>query len=512
MTPYCMHNEVHIMENDSLDLDPISAVFSVPVLISHSSSALSSTTSKIEQMFAAIEKGDLPTLTSLLSDCTDVNALKEHLTGRGLLYAAAEAGHKAVVVFLLGVGANPNAKTNYGGTPLHAAAQEGHDAIVELLLNVGADPIAKDDNGHMPLSSAMAGVCAMIHQMKSDNEAEDLAKKEAYIAIFNRLLKAGADPNEISFGKTLLHDAVVAGHLAIVELLIKAGAKLEKIYKKDSNPFSYTPLSWLVSQLSFSHAKEKYVAIVDLLLRSGADPKAGRTLYDAYRLKQTAIVTLLLKAGAANDLSQEDKNTFLYSAAEEGSILDAELLLKAGADPRGANCGKTMLHGAAKMGRTAMVEFLIKAGAEPKATDWGGSTALHEAAKAGHADIVKLLLAAGADPHQPNRDGVTPHYLASFLQYERDNYVLSLIGRIPDEATVLTEEQEAERVRHAQTLEVLRLHALGAYSFSGSGRAAPSLFPAAAGAASFGTANTALHHETGSATSSVESLSVSTPP
>ena len=71
------------------------------------------------------------------------------------IHIAAGAGHIEAVKQHLVDGANVNAKTNSGRTPLHSAAWGGHKEIAELLIAEGADVNAKRDNGKTPLDSAI---------------------------------------------------------------------------------------------------------------------------------------------------------------------------------------------------------------------------------------------------------------------------------------------------------------------------------------------------------------------
>ena len=52
---------------------------------------------------------------------------------------------------LLEAGAEKEAKSNAGFTPLSAAAYHGHDAVVRLLLEAGADKEATDEWGQTPI-------------------------------------------------------------------------------------------------------------------------------------------------------------------------------------------------------------------------------------------------------------------------------------------------------------------------------------------------------------------------
>ena len=72
---------------------------------------------------------------------------------RALLDAANDGNIKAVKQHLA-AGADVNAKSKFGRTPLHHAAYFGHKEVAELLIAEGADVNAKDDDGATPLDLA----------------------------------------------------------------------------------------------------------------------------------------------------------------------------------------------------------------------------------------------------------------------------------------------------------------------------------------------------------------------
>lgn len=78
--------------------------------------------------------------------------------------------------------------------------------------------------------------------------------------------------------------------------------------------------------------------------------------------------------------------------------------LKNGEDPNGRFNGDPALSAAARFGNVEAVEVLLKAGAKPKGTGPSGRGALFCASLWGRPACVKALLAAGAGNHQTDKD------------------------------------------------------------------------------------------------------------
>ena len=71
------------------------------------------------------------------------------------LLDAAEKGNIEAVKQHLAAGADVNAKSERGRTPLHNAARWKHKEVAELLIAEGADVNAKDEDGDTPLDKAI---------------------------------------------------------------------------------------------------------------------------------------------------------------------------------------------------------------------------------------------------------------------------------------------------------------------------------------------------------------------
>ena len=149
------------------------------------------------------------------------------------IQAAARIGHIEAVKQHLAAGANVNAKTKSGWTPLHLAASEGHREIVELLIEKGADVNAKDLRDETPLDKAIGFQNTNITDLLRKHGGRSSAELSIVVAAelgnteaVKQHLAAGTDVNAMDKdGETALDFAVKYKRTEIANLLRKHGGK-----------------------------------------------------------------------------------------------------------------------------------------------------------------------------------------------------------------------------------------------------------------------------------------------
>ncbi|KAH0568065.1 transient receptor potential channel pyrexia-like [Cotesia glomerata] len=285
-------------------------------------------------------------------------------------------------------------------TCLLVACWLGQIEIVKALLQRGTNISIRDGHGRTPLHLA---ACA------------------GHVKIIEILLKHGANPNDWDFNKeyTALHCAAAIGNLSSVKCLIKSGGNV------DAGLPGRTPLHYAV----MSNAAD----CVEALLKAGASPNNPQVytetpLHAAASLGAACSVSLLLHYGAdVRVQSGAARSTPLHLAAEEGSSECVKLLVKAGAPINAKNSrGHTPLHLAALAQSADTMESLIAAGADVNAEDDDGRTPLHTAvAKSVRgSELVRILLQGGSYVNKPDKFGYTPLHIAALNE---SSFIVTLL-------------------------------------------------------------------------------------
>ena len=269
--------------------------------------------------FKPAKQGDAETLHQL-APTVDVNALGDE--GDAALHAAVRSRSLAAVEVLLAAGASTSIATRPEHLqPLHVAAeladQEVAVPIIKALLAAGAAPDARDGDGGTPA-----------HVATYYGNAEALTV----------LLDAGV-PVDIGAGTqrgSPLYRACwsrSANAAQVVQLLLQRGAAAN------------TPRPQPAGSALHRAVSSDEVAVVEVLLRAGAMVDArdeqGRTPLMCWGYSEDSALAgarLLLAAGAAPNAADNEGNTALHRAARETSNPPLVKFLAAwGADPLRTN-------------------------------------------------------------------------------------------------------------------------------------------------------------------------------
>lgn len=112
-------------------------------------------------------------------------------------------------------------------------------------------------------------------------------------------------------------------------------------------------------------------------------------------------VQRLVQAGADLNHMGDYDATPLANAAALGHLAIVEYLLKSGADPNNGGC-RVMLHVPCGRGHTEVCRLLLDAGADPNEQDEDGGDTIGMAIFKARLEVLKLLIERGADVNDLN--------------------------------------------------------------------------------------------------------------
>lgn len=362
----------------------------------------------------AIDSSDLAKVTSILdADPAAANMMDTQSRlplGEAIDYSSGEARVK-MLDLLIAKGADPNASTDQGQTPLVTLLLRGYSdgKDFDLLVSKGASLTAAGTNGLTPIHAAA-------YQHRVD--------------VVNRLLSQGVSVNLRSgSGDTPLHSAVRSGDPKTVLALLNAGADVNLRNKRGDTPLHCAMrLGGLSDNPAATHGGNEFgftyvndgdpppsKSIEAILIEHGANI----TLRDQYGLtpllyallnRDPSARLLLLKSHAPVDTS----TAFLQAAALD----DVPTLIRmAHANPalpvmRAAN-GTTPLHVAALWNSRQALAWLLKHGGATTDRDAYALCPLHYACRAPNAQGAAAdLIAAGANVSAESGTAETPLFYA----------------------------------------------------------------------------------------------------
>jgi ankyrin repeat protein len=355
---------------------------------------------------------------------------------RSALFYAARRNRADLIVRLAAAHAPLEATDSRGYSALDAALTSGADAAAAELhrqgvrqsLSVAAHSV------HGRFDAAHPG------QVYRDWSAAALAAARDDADAVRDQLAAGAPVNlRTPQGDTLLHVALHAQSLRVIELLLARGADAAAADKRGRSVIGLsiarkTPeLLQLLLKSGVSADAHAAGEVAPLLLSAAAGNVAAAQTLLASRARvnvadatgqtplllaaasgNSAMVELLLSGGADVRQRNQRGQSALWLAARAGNVEVAQRLINAHADVDTADVlGRTPLMMAAGSGDAKVAALLLSSSARSELATPDGDTALLVAAAAGHSDVLPLLLRGPPVTNQQNRHGDTALIAAS---------------------------------------------------------------------------------------------------
>lgn len=367
---------------------------------------------------------DLRLLRALITRGVDLNNADAGL--RPLLAATRDSWHGRpdAVTTLLANGADPRATDPDGNTPLHFAARSSDPGVAALLLDAAAELEVLNNEGWSPLGVASAAGNWRLARFLLERGAR-AEPTEGLPALLAAAAVEDDDPAGVALllkhkaraeatghgGRTALHEAALAGHLAVADALLSAGADPAARDALDRQPVHEAARGGhldLVERLLARLSAEDLAAAAllpddegsDLLMRvaglEGADPELLQRLIDA----------------GADPLRRDDEGRSALDRALDArrwplvAVLDPSRVIPGGGEETDTESGRAPLTLLREGLAEGLEDGLLEVAARLSPRELGAL--LHDGAAVLPAHQVEWLLARGANPEVRDGMGNTP--------------------------------------------------------------------------------------------------------
>ena len=196
-------------------------------------------------LVGAVDAGHISIVDYLVKHGAEFNQVTDNPLSPTVLHLAVRSGRFEIAKVLLDAGADLNARSSSGYTPLMWAIEGGHPEIVSYLLDCGAKVTVRTSFGVTPIHEVVrAGEYRK--QLSNDSLSRD-ALREIKLTVAKMLVAHGADASaRDATGNTPLHLAVCGDdphiYLPLVDYLVSQGADVNALSNSGVTPLDLT--SW----------------------------------------------------------------------------------------------------------------------------------------------------------------------------------------------------------------------------------------------------------------------------
>lgn len=434
-------------------------------------------------IFKMVTDNDLECLKSIGKNCRSLLTMKDQ-RGKSLLHLATSLPDTNLLHFLLQTGMDIQAKDNEGNSSLHDAVEHNNPDCISFLLSNGADITSKNNKELAPIHVAvdmnrvealkrlldhptmdpdMAGAmgatplhyaawkdveeCAKLllennAQLSKPNKIGSYplhvaAQCSAYntLTIFIKHLERQNKKmmteimNKFDYeNNTVLHSAVVGGHLKVVETILEAGADL-KVKQTDGNTAVHMAASQgnvKMLETMFAQRPDEKECCQNDINNVGHTP-----LMEAAMLDRDQVVEYLSNEGSDINHKSMEGSSAMILAASKKAWKCVSLLLGLGADPKTTDShGHNLLHliilGG---GQPCGFDFCITKSLMKKMLnqmDQHGCTPLHYASEHGFIKTIDQLIKLGARINaKSNKQQSALHFASKFGRINTCSHLLS---------------------------------------------------------------------------------------
>ncbi|XP_045906758.1 CARD- and ANK-domain containing inflammasome adapter protein [Micropterus dolomieu] len=240
-----------------------------------------------------------------------------------------------------------------------------------------------------------------INIMNSSHETVlHLAAEFGHLSIIELLIRKGARVDlQDNKGRTALHRAARRGHSEIVWALAQAGAPIYTLDLQDKTPVHLA-------------AENEHLNSVKVLVKEEKKQSESCTqemfLHMAAMEDNWRLAEMLLQSGAAVDARNNHEKTALFYAVSRNNEKTVTVLLSAG-----AKVDYEVINKAIKLNEESILRLLldnVRALGEE-----GLGCALYSAVKNNHDGVVSILIDSGANVNMLDKEGYTPLLLSAEL-------------------------------------------------------------------------------------------------